>query len=69
MRFLNNAAEGWIDQSGIVDAVVDLHGVMVHLSSAVRANHLWSIHCLFPLRRDVLSVFENILANSRAMPR
>jgi len=44
MRFLNNTAEGGIDERRIVAAVVNLHGMMVHLSGALRANHLWSIH-------------------------
>jgi len=44
MCFLNNSAKNRIDQSWIVGAVVDLHGVMIHFNAAVRANQLRFIH-------------------------
>ena len=60
--FLNHTTEGRIDHRGIVDAVVDLHCVMVHLGAALGANQF--IH-----DSDFQSVSENICANSRAMLR
>ena len=60
--FLNNTTEGRIYHRGIVDAVVDLHRVMVHLSATLRANQFIHVR-VFP------SVSENIRASSRAMPR
>ena len=70
VHFLNNAVEGWIDQRGIVDAVVDLHRVMVHLKATVRASQFRFIHVRVPAdARDFQSVFENIHASFRAVPR
>ena len=69
IRFFNNTAEGRIDPCGIVDAVVDLHGVMVHLSAAFWANHL-SVYSFFvSCYVEVFNPFQNIIASSRAMPR
>src|ERR1051326_6050821 len=38
----------------VIRAVIDLHRVMIHFRIALRANHLWSIHCVHgPCDRDV----------------
>ena len=58
MDFLHHAAEGRIDQRGIIHAVVDLHRVMIHLGAAVRADHFVFVHSYVPLRgsnRDIFS--------------
>ncbi len=68
--FLNNTFERGIDQRRIVDAVVDLHRVMVHLSAALGANQFGFIHGRVPAdARDFQFVSENIRASSRAMLR
>lgn len=53
----------------VANAVVDLHGVLIHLSATDRANHLWFIHIYVPVVRGFQSALENILANCRAMLR
>src|SRR5262249_48958172 len=39
VRFLDCAAENCIDRFRIVNAVIDLKSMMIHLCSAIRANH------------------------------
>jgi len=44
MGLFERSAENRIHQFGVIDAVIDLKGVMIHLGAAVRANHFWFRH-------------------------
>lgn len=46
MRLFYRAAKHCIDNCGIVYAVIDLYGVMIHLSPTVRANQFGFRHAL-----------------------
>ena len=70
VHFLNNTAERWVEQLGILGTIFDLHRVMVHLKAAVRANQFGFIHACVPVGdREFQVVSENIRASSRAMPQ
>jgi len=39
MDLFDRSPEDFIDRCRVIHAVIDLHGVMIHFSATLRANH------------------------------